>query len=156
MRSIAFVAMLLAGQREPDWTGMIAKLQELHDSSQTVWGGMFYPATLIAAKSKNGSWKTFRKLRTAQQKADRDVHVFQSVWTAMCKDNTAKAHVAAHQRCSTTCWQQRQVQAARAAFAEWYNSFYKHMTENTKGYFSDYSMKCILDVGCNCSIQATR
>ena len=144
----------VAGQCDPDWTEMINKLEELYSSPEPVWGGMLYPATLTAAKSKNGSWKTFHILRTARQRAARDVHVFKAVWTALCEDVTADTYLAAHQRCSTTCWQGEEVKAARASFAAWYDSLYNHI--NTRGWFNDYAMKCILDVGCNCSINATK
>ena len=30
------------------------------------------------------------------------------------------------------------------------------MAANTRGWFNDYATKCILDVGCNCSINATK
>ena len=146
----------VANRCDPDWTGMENKLEQLYSSPEPVWGGMFYPATLIAAKSKNGSWKTFRNLRTNKQRANRDVHVFKAVWAALCQDGTATAYLIARQRCSTTCWKGEEVEAARAAFAAWYDSFCSHMAANTRGWFGDYAMKCILDVGCNCSIHSTK
>ena len=41
-------------------------------------------------------------------------------------------------------------------FERWYDCFYDHMDNHTKGWFGDYAMKCILDVGTNCTIKATK
>jgi hypothetical protein len=142
-------------KNEPDWIGMENKLTQLYEDPTPVWGGMFYPATLIAAKGDYGNWKSFRNLTTARQKASRDLHVFKAVWKAICRDDTASNYLLAHQRCSTTCWQAYAIKDAREAFAKWYDSFYDYMSANTRGWFNDYAMKCILDVGTNCSINST-
>ena len=121
-------------------------------------GGMFYPATPREAKRGNGKWKRFKRggVTTPQDKAFRDVHVFKAVWNALCKDGTAAEFLKMRQRCSSACWGRDAVDNAREAFGKWYDSFYQHMGEHTQGWFGDYSMKCILDVGCNCSIQKTK
>ena len=150
-----FCRYAVAHQRGPDWIGMENKLTQLYEDPSPVWGGMFYPATLIAAKDEEGEWKTFRHLTTAKQKANRDMHVFKAVWKALCRDDTASKYLLAHQRCSTTCWQTEAIEAGRQAFANWYDSFYDYMSANTRGWFSHYAMKCILDVGTNCSIHST-
>ena len=143
------------GRQDPDWAGLVRELTTLYKSPNPVWGGMFYPATLKAARDNNGRWKSFRNLKTDHQRATRDSYVFRAVWSALCKDNTTDAYLKARQRCSTTCWQGPDVQIARDAFAAWYDSFYNHLKQNTCGWFNDYAMKCILDVGCNCSIKLT-
>ena len=73
----------------------------------------------------------------------------------MCRDDTASNYLLAHQRSSTTCWQADAINAGREAFAKWYDSFYDYMSANPRGWFSDYAMKCILDVGSNCSINSS-
>ena len=151
-----FFDKAVPGRQDPDWDGLVRELATLYSSPQPVWGGMFYPATLKAARDNNGRWKRFRNLKTDHQRATRDVHVFKIVWTALCKDNTTDAYLKARQRCSTTCWQGPDVQIARDAFAAWYDSFYDHLKQNSRGWFNDYAMKCILDVGCNCSIKLTK
>ncbi len=142
------------GKDEPNWLGMEAALAKLYAESDAVWGGMFYPATLRAAKGKTGRW---RKLQAAtpKQQAKRDMHVFTTVWAALCIDESAASHMKQRQRCSSTCWKQKDVDAAREAFERWYDGFYDHMDNHTKGWFGDYAMKCILDVGTNCTIKAT-
>ena len=50
----------------PDWVGMQNKLAELYAGQTPVWGGMFYPATLIAARSGNG--KGHYKTKAAQKR----------------------------------------------------------------------------------------
>ena len=143
------------GKNEPNWLGMEAALAKLYAGSDAVWGGMFYPATLRAVKDKTGRW---RKLQAAtpKQQAKRDMHVFTTVWAALCKDESAATYMKQRQRCSSTCWKQKDVDAAREAFEGWYDCFYKHMGKHTKCWFGDYAMKCILDVGTNCTIKATK
>ena len=84
----------------------------------------------------------------------------------------AKRLGAAHHSVSSTlaqmCWQKRRAKAGqpvepsshrgshREAFEGWYDCFYDHMDSHTKGWFGDYAMKCILDVGTNCTIKATK
>ena len=143
------------GGQDPDWDGLVCELASLYSSPQPVWGGMFYPSTLKAVRNNNGRWRQFRNHGNNQQRAVRDVHVFKVVWTALCKDNTAEAYLKARQQCSTTCWQGPAIRIARDSFAAWYDSFYNHLKQNTRGWFNDYAMKCILDVPCNCSIKLT-
>ena len=70
------------GKNEPDWLGMEAALAKLYAESDPVWGGMFYPATLRAAKDKTGRW---RKLQAAtpKQQAKRDMHVHSRLGSAL-------------------------------------------------------------------------
>ena len=111
------------GKNEPNWLGMEAALAKLYAGSNAVWGGMFYPATLRAVKDKTGRW---RKLQAAtpKQQAKRDMHVFTTVWAALCKDESAATYMKQRQRCSSTCWKQKDVDAAREAFEGWYDGFY--------------------------------
>ena len=60
----------------PDWVGMQNKLAELYAGETTVWGGLFYHATLIAARSGTGNWEYFKKLSSPKEKAFRDMHTF--------------------------------------------------------------------------------
>ena len=91
---------LQPGKRDPDWAGMEKELTTLYAGSEAVWGGMFYPATLRAAKLGNGKWKRFKRggVTTPQDKAFRDVHVFKAVWNALCKDGTAAEFLKMRQR----------------------------------------------------------
>ena len=113
------------------------------------------PATLRAVKGKTRRW---RKLQAAtpKQQAKRNMHVFTTVWAALCKDESAATYMKQRQRCSSTCWKQKDVDAAREAFERWYDCFYKHMDNHTKGWFGDHAIKCIWDVGTNCTIRATK
>ena len=142
------------GKDEPDWPGMQAALAELYAGPDAVWGGMFYPATLRAAKSENGRWQKLRGA-TPKQKAARDMHVFKAAWVALCKDESAAEYMKQRRCCASKGWSAENVDAARAAFERWYHSFYTHMDSHTNGWFGDYAMKCILDVGTNCTIKAT-
>ena len=54
--------------KDPDWIGMKKKLTELYAAPTPVWGGMFYPATLIATESSNGNWKYFKNISCAKDK----------------------------------------------------------------------------------------
>ena len=143
------------GIREPDWAGMEVELANLYAGSDPVWGGMFYPATLRKAKCESGRWRKFRAA-TPADKAKRDVQVFKVVWAAICSNDSAAAYMKQRQRCSSTCWKKNDVHKAREAFKRWYVSFYDHINDHTKGWFGDYAMKCILDVGTNCSIKGTK
>ena len=60
-----YVGAAQPGKHEPNWLGMEAALAKLYAESDPVWGGMFYPATLRAAKDKAGRW---RKLQAATPK----------------------------------------------------------------------------------------
>ena len=143
------------GKDEPNWPGMEAALAKLYAGSDAVWGGMFYPATLRAAKDKTGRRRKLQSATPTQQ-AKWDMHVFTTVWAALCKYESAATYMKQRQRCSSTCWKQKDVDAARGAYERWYDCFYDHMDNHTKGGFGDYAMKCILDVGTNCTIKATK
>ena len=123
------------GKDEPNWLGMEAALAKLYAESDAVWGGMFYPATLRAVKDKTGRW---RKLQAAtpKQQAKRDMHVFTTVSAALCKYESAATYMKQRQRCSSTRWKQKYVDAAREAFERWYDCFYDHMDNHTKGWLS--------------------
>ena len=142
------------GSRPPDFKSMKKALVKLYAARESVWGGMFYPATLRAVKFLNGKVKTFAKVTTPTQQANRDLHVFKTIWSALEKDNTLRAYyncrkALAHDSAS------QPIVAARNAFASWYASFYDHLKHHTKGWFGDYAMKCILDVGCGVTYVAS-
>ena len=139
----------------PDWVGMQNKLAELYAGQTPVWGGVFYPATLIAARSGTGNWKYFKNQSSPKEKAFRDMHVFKCAWHAITQDTTPQTYLKALQRCCTTCWKADAIEAGRVAFAQWYDSFYGYMSNHTKGWFGDYAMKLILDVGCQCRIYSS-
>lgn len=139
----------------PDWVGMQNKLAELYAGQTPVWGGMFYPATLIAARSGTGNWVCFKNQSCPKEKAFRDMHVFKCAWHAITQDTTPQTYLKALQRCCTTCWKADAIEAGRVAFAQWYDNFYGYMSNHTKGWFSDYAMKLILDVGCQCRIYSS-
>ena len=67
----------------PDWVGVQNKLAELYAGQTPVWGGMFYPATLIAARSGTGNWKYFKNQSSPKEKAFRDMHVLNCAWRAI-------------------------------------------------------------------------
>ena len=102
------------GKNKPNWLGMEAALAKLYAGSDAVWGGMFYPATLRAVKDKTGRW---RKLQAAtpKQQAKRDMRAFTTVWAALCKYESAATYMKQRQRCSSSCWKQKDVDAAREA-----------------------------------------
>ena len=140
----------------PNWIGMEKKLAELYAQQTPVWGGMFYPSTLIAAMDGTGKWKYFKKSSGPNDQAYRDMHVFRCAWDAITQDTTPQRYLKALQRCYTTGWEQDAIEAGRLAFAQWYDGFYDYMSTHTKGWFSDYAMKCILDVGCQCRISSSK
>ena len=137
--------------RPPDFKSMEKSLVKLYAARQPVWGGMFYPSTLKAVTFLNGRVKIFPKPTTPTLQANRDIHVFRTIWSALEKDNTLQAYYNCRRELSRDNAAQ-QVVAARNAFASWYDSFYDHIATHTKGWFSDYVMKCILDVGCSVTL----
>jgi hypothetical protein len=139
----------------PDWIGMQKKLAELYARKTPVWGGMFYPSTLIASRSSTGNWKHFKKARSPKDQAYRDMHGFRCAWIAITQDTTPQTYIKALQRCCTTGWKADAIEAGRLAFAQWYDNFYDYMSKHTKGWFGDYAMKLILDVGCQCRIYSS-
>ena len=70
---------LQPGGNAPDWAGMQTTLAQLYSEGK-VWGGLFYPSTLRAGKSRGGGWRTFKKLMTPAQKAARDILAFKIIW----------------------------------------------------------------------------
>ena len=132
--------------RPPDFKSMEKALVKLYAAREPVWGGMFYPATLRAVTFLNGRVKLFAKTNTPPLKANRDIQVFKTIWSALEKDGTLQAYYNCRQELSHDSASQPVV-AARIAFATWYDSFYDHLKRHTKGWFGDYAMKCILDVG---------
>ena len=50
---------LQPGGNAPDWAGMQTTLAQLYSKGK-VWGGLFYPSTLRAGKSRGRGWRTFR------------------------------------------------------------------------------------------------
>eukprot|EP00972_Heterocapsa_arctica_P054498 8030679-Heterocapsa_arctica.AAC.1 len=61
---------------------MKTTLTRLYREPGSVWGGMFYPATLRSVKKENGRWKTFSNVSTGGAvqpaiQADRDIHALQ-------------------------------------------------------------------------------
>jgi len=142
------------GKDEPDWLGMEGALVKLYAESHPVWGGLSYVATLTAVKDERGWWRMPQTASPTQQ-AKTDMRVFTTVWAALCKDESAATYMKQRRRCSSTCWKQKDVDAARQAFRRWYDCFYDYMNCLTKGWFGDYAMKRILEVGANCTIKAT-
>ena len=70
------------GKDEPNRLGMEAALAQVYAETGAVWGGMFYPTTLRAAKDKTGRC---RKLQAAipKQQAKRDTHVHNRAGSAL-------------------------------------------------------------------------
>ena len=141
--------------RPPDFKSMEKALVKLYAAREPVWGGMFYPATLRAVTFLNGKVKLFPQATTPTLKANRDIQVFKTIWSALEKDGTLQAYYNCRQALSHDSASQPVV-AARNAFASWYDSFYDHLTHHTKGWFGDYAMKCILDVGCSVTLHLIR
>ena len=138
-------------KKDPDWKSMEKALASLYAGPEPVWGGMFYPATLKAAIGANRRFKWFRNVKTPALKADRDIQAFKAIWAALQKNDKLATYYKRRQSLSHDSASQLVV-VARDAFGDWYDSFYEHMTTNTKGWFGDYAMKCILDVGCNATL----
>ena len=139
--------------RPPDFKGMEKALVKLYAARDPVWGGMFYPATLKAVTLLNGRVKLLPKATTPTLRANRDIHAIKHIWSALEKDGTLQAYYSCRQALSHDSASQPVV-AARNAFATWYDSFYDHLKHHTKGWFGDYAMKCILDVGCTVTLHS--
>jgi len=88
-------------------------------------------------------------------KASRDIQAFKTIWSALEKDDTLQTYYKCRQALSHDSASQPVV-AARDAFASWYDSFHDHLTRHTKGWFGDYAMKRILDVGCSVTLHGIR
>ena len=80
--------------------------------------------------------------------AERDTFALKTVWSALESSDalaeyaTCRKRLAKHSSYET-------VLAAREAFAAWYDGFHQRLSNDTKGWWGDYSMKCMLDVPCN-------
>ena len=147
-----YVNASMRGDRAPDFQRMEKALAKLYAAKAPVWGGMFYPATLKVVMFRNGKVKHFHKISTPTQKANRDIQVFKTIWSALVKDDTLQSYYESRVALTKDSAYQP-VMAARESFAAWYDSFYSHLKRHTKGWFGDYAMKCLLDVGCAVTLQ---
>lgn len=148
------------GRQSPDWTGMTKALASLYRAPEAVWGGMFYPATLRSVRLRSGRWKKFSNVTAGgaaqpAMQANRDMHAFKMVWKALEADDTLTKYFM-HRKVLATDTSKNTVLQAREAFAAWYDSFYHYMSNNTKGWWGDYPMKCILDVPCTSGLRCLR
>ena len=116
----------------PDWVGMQNKLAELYAGQTPVWGGMFYPATLSAARSRTGNWKYFKNQSSPKKKAFRDMRVFKCAWHAITQDTTPQTYLNALQQSCTTGWKADAIEAGRVALAQWHDNFYDYMSNHKR------------------------
>ena len=150
---------LQSGGRGPDWTGMQLTLERLY-SEGTVWGGMFYPATLRKGKRKGKRWHVFTKVSTPAQKASRDVMAFQILWEGITAGaaqpgEALSEYFACRQKLSDDHTLEA-YQQARKAFAAFFDSFHAYMHNHTRGFWGDYTFKILLDVACNISLPSIK
>ena len=146
---------LQPGGNAPDWAGMQTTLAQLYSKGK-VWGGMFYPSTLRAGKSRGRGWRTFRKLRTPAQKAKRDILAFKIVWDGITAGATQPGeflneYFESRKKLSADHTFEA-YDKARTTFAAFYDAFDAHMHSHTSGFWGDYSFKILLDVACNISL----
>ena len=78
-------------KRPPDFKSMEKALTKAYVAREPIWGGTFYPATLKAVTFLNGKVKLFPKATTPTLKANRDIQVFKTIWSALEKDGTLQA-----------------------------------------------------------------
>eukprot|EP00973_Karenia_brevis_P009410 1271727-Karenia_brevis.AAC.2 len=97
-----------------------------------VYGAASYPCT-VRAHRQNGRWVNVDMCKSPSQQASRDVMAFRHVWAAL--------HPAVR-----SSGIEREV--SRQSFILFYDEFREAMRASTKGFFSDYQMKCTLDVLC--------
>ena len=150
---------LQPGGNAPDWAGMQTTLAQLYSKGK-VWGGMFYPSTLRAGKSRGRGWRTFRKLRTSAQKAERDILAFKIVWDGITAGATQPGELLdeyfeARKKLSADHTFEAYAKA-RTTFAAFYDAFNAHMHNHTSGFWGDYSFKILLDVACNISLPSIK
>ena len=86
------------GAKGPSWGPMQTSLAQLYSEGK-VWGGLFYPSTLRAGKSRGRGWRTFKKLRTSSDKAERDILAFRIVWDAITAGATQPGELLGVQAC---------------------------------------------------------
>jgi len=160
---------LQLGGKPPNWSGMQASLARCYRLGK-VWGGMFYPSTLRAGKTKGKRWCTFRKVRTPAQKAKRDVLAFKIVWEGITAGATQPGGKTAgatqpgdrltqYFKCRKALSVDHTFKAcdkARTAFAAFYDAFDLHMQTHTKGWWGQYSFKIMLDVACYMSLPSIK
>lgn len=145
--------------RAPDWSRMRTTLAELY-AKGSVFGGLFYPMTLRAVKSRDGGWRTFSKLTSPIQKAQRDVLVFKIIWQGItagaAQPGEALTEYFKCRKQLSTDHTFEAYQRARAAFATFYDGLDAHMHSHTKGVWGDYTSKLLLDVACNVSLTSIK
>ena len=150
---------LQPGGKAPDWAGMQTTLAQLYSQGK-VWGGMFYPSTLRAGKSKGSGWRTFRKLRTSAQKAERDILAFKIVWDGITAGATQPGELLNEyfesRKKLSSAHTFEAYDKARTTFAAFYDAFDAHIQNHTSGFWGDYSFKLLLDVACNISLPSIR
>ena len=146
---------LQLGGKAPNWSGMQASLAQCYSQGK-VWGGMFYPSTLRAGRSRGNMWRTFKKVRTPAQKAKRDILAFKIVWDGITAGATQPGdRLTQYFKCRKALSVDHTFKACdktRTAFAAFYDAFDLHMHTHTKGWWGHYSFKIMLDVACCMSL----
>ena len=146
---------LQPGGKAPDWAGMRATLVQLY-AQGSVFGGMFYPMTLRAGKSKNRGWRTCSNATTPAKQAQRDVLAFKIIWEGITAGAAQPGEsLTEYLKCRKKLSTDNSFEAyqrARAAFAAFYDGLHTHMHSHTKGVWGDYTFKILLDVACNLSL----
>ena len=73
------------------------------------------------------------------------------MWQALESDDTLAKYLKSRRGLSQDKSRAARVKVAQAreAFGTWYDSFYQYLRSNTKGWWADYAMKCVLDGLCN-------
>lgn len=114
-----------AGLSAPRWHTLRAALARLFAARTPVFGGVFYPATLRAFM-RAGRWVSIGNM----SQANRETLTLQLMWNAIPQD-------AVNQYANTP---------GPGTFAVLYDTFMANMAATTRGIFSEYSMKLVLDL----------
>ena len=146
---------LQPGTKGPKWGSMQTRLAQLYSEGK-VWGGLFYPSTLRAGKSRGRGWRSFKKLRTSSDKAARDILAFRIVWDGISVGATQPGALLSKyfesRKKLSADHSYEAYRKARATFAAFYDAFDAHLRKYTCGFWGDYSFKLLLDVACNISL----
>ena len=116
---------LSAGLSAPRWRTLRATLARLFATDTPVFGGVFYPATL-RAYMRAGRWVSVGNM----SQAVRETLTLQLMWSAIPQD----------------AMRQYANAPGPGTFTVWFETFMANMAATTRGCFSEYSMKVVLDL----------
>lgn len=111
----------------PEWKYVHQALKRRSESGECLFGNAFYPATLKSyRRNTRAPWRGVVGMSAARREV---------VSLGLLCDAIPNEALAAYES-----------NPSGATFARWYDEFMENVAQTTRGVFSDYSMKCVLDL----------